>query len=114
MIIESYTMKLKRLFEIYNNHFEKYPEVSCIFSDYNKVSESGNLKEMSLCQDISNYAEEFEIRDTYSWHRKMNIRFGQSMFGAGRCMRRPEDEKMKILKECKSSTDSLFLFKKII
>ena len=99
-----------RIFEIYNDHFEMYPDVSCIFSDYDKTDENGNLAEMSLCQDISNYAEEFHFRDTYAWDEKMNQRFGQSMFGHGRCMRRPEDDSMEIAKECKTSTDSLFLF----
>ena len=99
-----------KIFEIYNNHFEMYPQVSCIFSDYDKTDEDGNLAEMSLCQDISNYAEEFHFRDTYTWDEKMNQRFGQSMFGHGRCMRRPEDDSMEIVKECKTSTDSLFLF----
>lgn len=100
----------ERIFEVYDKHFQEFKDISCIFSDYNKIDEAGNLAEMSLCQPISNYKEEFFLRDTYTWDEKINQRFGQSMFGAGRCMRRPEDDVIKILKECKTSTDSLFLF----
>ena len=104
----------ERIFEVYDKHFQEFKDISCIFSDYNKIDEAGNLAEMSLCQPISNYKEEFFLRDTYTWDEKMNQRFGQSMFGAGRCMRRPEDDVIKILKECKTSTDSLFLFYNLI
>lgn len=101
----------KNMFRVYDGHFNRFPEVYSIFSDFNKVGEDGSLQQLSLIkQPETDYLTEWEFRDTSEFSEIYSIRTGQSMFGVARCMRRPDEDKMKIEKLCKTSTDSLFLF----
>lgn len=100
----------ERTLELYNTHFKKYPEVTSIFSDYIKVSEDGLKLQYSTVSSPENYTEEFNFRDNSSVREVYTERTGQQMFGHARCMRKPTEDKIHIEKNCRTSTDSLFLF----
>lgn len=100
----------ERTLELYNNNFKKYPEVTSIFSDYIRVSETGAKEQYSVVNPPKDYIEEFEFRDNSSLDKVYSKRSGQQMFGHARCMRKPTEDKIYIEKNCRTSTDSLFLF----
>ena len=99
------------LFRIYDTHFNSYPEVYSIFSDYNQIEEgTGNLQQWSLVQEPENWLEEWNFRHTGEFWEIYSKRNTQKVFGHARAMRRPEVKSLPILKECKTATDTYFLF----
>lgn len=100
----------KRTLELYHNNFKKYPEVTSIFSDFIRVGEEGGKQQYSLVTSPKTYTEEFHFRNTSSLDKVYSQRSGQQMFGHARCMRKPTENKIYIEKNCRTSTDSLFLF----
>ena len=100
----------ERTLELYHNNFIKYPEVTSIFSDFIKVSEKGEKEQYSTVKPSLDYAKEFNFRNNNSFEKIYSKRSGQQMFGVGRCMRKPTEDKIHIEKNCRTSTDSLFLF----
>ncbi len=100
----------KNIFKIYDNHFQKYPNVNSIYSDFNKTDEDHNLQMLSLIQPPSNYTEDFNLRTKEDFSTIYAQRSGQHMYGVARCMRRPVEDKMHTIKNCKSSNDTMFLF----
>ena len=57
-----------------------------------------------------NYVEEFDYRKNLDTNKLWLNRGSYSMFGHGRCMIKPSDQKMEIVDSIKTSTDTLFLF----
>ena len=100
----------ERTLELYNNNFKKYPEVTSIFSDFIKISEKGNKEQYSAVLPSLDYVKEFNFRNNNSFEEIYSKRSGQQMFGHARCMRKPTEDKIHIEKNCRTSTDSLFLF----
>ena len=100
----------ERTLELYHNNFTKYPEVVSIFSDFVRVSENGTKEQYSIVQPPLDYVKEFNFRNNNSFEEIYSKRSGQQMFGVGRCMRKPIENKIHIEKNCRTSTDSLFLF----
>lgn len=99
------------LFTLYDRHFSQYPEVFSIFSDYNQVDAlTGNLQQWSLVQEPANWLEEWNFRNKGEFWGIYNSRNTQKMFGHARAMRRPEVKALPIVKECKTATDTYFLF----
>jgi autotransporter strand-loop-strand O-heptosyltransferase len=98
------------LLEVYNYHFQKYPNVNSIYSDYNRTDENGTLQMLSLVQPLTNYVEDFNFRHAGEFNTIYSKRSGQHMYGHARCMRRPLEDKIQIFKNCKSSNDTMFLF----
>ena len=99
------------LFEIYSNHFEQHPEVFSIFSDYTLVDDrTGNLLQWSLVQEPENWLEEWNFRHTGEFWEIYSNKNTQAGYGCGRAMRRPEVKNLPIVKECKTATDTFFLF----
>lgn len=98
------------LFEIYSNNFDAHPEVMSLFSDSHQVDEEGNLNQWTLVQPTEDYLEEWNLRHTGEFWDIYSQRATQSMFGTARCMRRVDIDKLPILKNCKTSTDTYFLF----
>jgi len=98
----------KRILELYHNNFTQYPEVTSIFSDFVKVSEHGVKQQYSVVRPPKDYIKEFQFRNNNSFEEIYSKREGQQMFGVARCMRKPN--KIHIEKNCRTSTDSLFLF----
>ena len=100
----------QNIFKVYNHHFQKYPTVNYILSDFNRVDESNNLQMLSLIQPPTNYIEDFNLRNKGEFNTIYSKRSGQHLYGVGECMRRPVEDKMYILKNCVSSNDSMNLF----
>ena len=100
----------KNTFEIYNHHFQKYPNVSSIYSDFNRVNEDNDLQMLSLVQPPTDYIEDFNLRNKGEFNTIYSKRSGQHMYGVSRCMRRPAEDAMHIVKNCRSSNDTMFLF----
>lgn len=98
------------LFEMYDRHFCKYPEVFSIFSDYHQVTDDGSLEQWSLVQEPDNWLTEWQFRHNEEFWTKYSNRNTQKAFGAGRAMRRPDVKSLPIQKECKTATDTFFLF----
>lgn len=100
----------KELFEIYDNHFQAYPQVYSIFSDYFQTTPNGDLEQWSLVQPADDLALEWNFRHNSEFWEIYSNRNTQKMFGHGRAMRKPDVSKLPIVKECKTSTDTFFLF----
>lgn len=100
----------QHILKIYSDHFDKYPNVSSIYSDFNKVDEKNNLQMLSLVKSPSNFLKEFQFRDTQDFSTIYSKRSGQHMFGVARAMRNPKQDKLQIRELCRTATDSLFLF----
>ncbi len=100
----------ERTLELYDQNFTQYPKTISIFSDYIKVSDEGKKQQYSLINSSLDYNKEFTFRHNGTFKEVYAKRSGQSMFGHARCMRRPDENKIHIEKNCKTSTDSLFLF----
>ena len=100
----------ERTLELYAKHFIKYPNITSIFSDFIRVSDKGVKQQYSVVKPPLDYVEEFNFRNNNSFEEIYSKREGQQMFGAARCMRKPDTDKIDIEKSCRTSTDSLFLF----
>ena len=100
----------QHILKIYNDHFDKYPNVNSIYSDFNKVDEKNNLQMLSLVKSPSNFLKEFQFRSTQDFSTIYSKRSGQHMFGVARAMRNPKQDKLQIRELCRTATDSLFLF----
>tara|TARA_Y100000287_G_scaffold185988_1_gene191128 strand:- start:481 stop:2751 length:2271 start_codon:yes stop_codon:yes gene_type:complete len=100
----------EELFEVYDEHFKRFPKVQSIFCDYEQRNEDGNLEQWSLVQEPHNYKEEWYLRHKGEFWDIYRQRNTQKMFGHGRCMRKPNVDKLPIQKECKTATDTYFLF----
>jgi hypothetical protein len=100
----------KNTLQLYDYHFRKYPNVKSIFSNLSQVNEEGKLLKYYLTQPVDDYVEEFEMRTQTKIDDLWENRVSYSMFGCGRCMRRPKDSSMMIMGNQKTSTDSFFLF----
>ena len=99
-----------KILEIYNQYFEKYPEVVSIFSNYKQVNSDYKIQQYNLITPTKDYIKEFEYRSGTDTNDLWVNRSSYSMFGHARCMRRPEDDKIDIVDNVRTSTDSLFLF----
>lgn len=99
-----------KILETYNKYFVKYPEVISIFSNFSETNDNLQLQKYHIIQPPKNYVEEFIYRDNKDTNLLWVNRSSYSMYGHARCMRRPEDNKMEIIDNVKTSTDSLFLF----
>lgn len=99
-----------KILEIYNQYFEKHPEVFSIFSNYKQVNSEYKTQQYNIITPTKDYVKEFEYRNSVSTNDLWINRSSYSMFGHARCMRRPEDDRMDILGNVRTSTDSLFLF----
>ena len=100
----------QNIFKVYNHHFQKYPTVNYILSDFNRVDEDNNLQMLSLVQPPTNYIEDFNLRNKGEFNTIYSKRSGQHLYGVGECMRRPAEDAMYIVKNCRSSNDSMNLF----
>lgn len=100
----------RELFEIYDKHFQKYPQVYSIFTDYLQKTPEGGLEQWSLVEPADNFASEWKFRHHSEFWEIYSNRNTQRAFGAGRAMRRPDENSLPIIKECKTSTDTFFLF----
>ena len=106
-----------KLLEIYNYHFEKYPEVFSIFCDNKVVDENGRRERISVVKSSNNYIEEFKEK-TYPKQGGVNGRFWHiwskyhswSGFGHGRCFRKSKYNSFLIKQKCRTSTDSFVFF----
>lgn len=98
------------LFEIYDKHFNEHPNVMSIFSDYHQYTGDGNLEQWSLVQEPADWGSEWLFRHHSEFWQKYSNRNTQKMFGAGRCMRRPDVNAIPIVESCKTATDTFFLF----
>ena len=99
-----------KILETYNKYFVKYPEVVSIFSNSRETNDNLQLQKYHIIQPPKNYVEEFTYRDNKDTNLLWVNRSSYGMYGHARCMRRPEDNKMEIIDNVKTSTDSLFLF----
>jgi autotransporter strand-loop-strand O-heptosyltransferase len=100
----------ENILHIYDSHFKKYPNIKSIFSNLSQTSDDGKLLKYYMIEPVDNYVEEFNMRTNTKTDDLWVNRLSYSMFGHGRCMRRPEENFMKIVGNQKTSTDSLFLF----
>ena len=100
----------EKILELYHNNFQKYPKIVSIFSDNIRVSDMGEKQQYSIIRPCNDYIEEFDFRNNNSFEEIYSKRESQQMFGHARCMRKPTETKIHIEKNCKTSTDSLFLF----
>ena len=98
------------LFETYDRHYIQFTEVQSIFSDYHQVTPDGNLEQWSLVKPVEDYLEEWNFRHYGNFWEIYSERSTQKMFGHARSMRRVDTKQLPILKECKTSTDTYFLF----
>jgi len=105
------------MLEIYNYHFEKYPEVFSIFCDYTVVDENGRRERISVVKTSDDYIEEFKerthpnqggINGSY-WHIWSKYH-SWNMYGIGMCFRKSKRDKFLIELNCRSSTDSILFF----
>lgn len=99
-----------KILETYNKYFVKYPEVVSIFSNSRETNDKIQLQKYHIIQPPKDYVEEFTYRDNKDTNLLWVNRSSYGMYGHARCMRRPEDSKMKIIDNIKTSTDTLFLF----
>lgn len=103
------------LLELYANHFERYPEVACLVSDYVQTSEEGKEEMYSNIEPVQDLRAEFNFRQDSGpesdrfWEIYDNRR-GQRMYGVARAMRKPDVNALPIVKDCKTATDTFFLF----
>jgi len=100
----------ENILHIYDSHFKKYTNIKSIFSNLSQTDEKGKLLKYYLTQPVDDYVEEFNMRTNTKTNDLWVNRLSYSMFGHGRCMRRPEEDFMEIVGNHKTSTDSLFLF----
>jgi hypothetical protein len=99
------------LLEIYNNHFNKYPNVFSIFCDYNVVSEDGGLERISFIRNSDlDIDDEFYDRDSSSYMGIWKKYHSWNMYGHARCFRKSKRSRFLIDKNCKSSADTFSLF----
>jgi autotransporter strand-loop-strand O-heptosyltransferase len=99
-----------KILEIYNQYFEKHPEVFSIFSNYKQVNSEYKTQQYNIITPTKDYVKEFEYRNNKNTNNLWVNRSSYSMFGHARCMRRPKDDTIDILDNVRTSTDSLFLF----
>lgn len=102
------------LFEIYDNHFQDHPEVASIFCDFQQVDEHGNLEQWSAVQPSDDYLKEWKLRHQGEFWEIYKQRQTQKMFGHARAMRKPDVNSLPIVKSCKTSTDTYFLFYNLV
>lgn len=99
-----------KILETYNKYFVKYPEVVSIFSNSRETNDKLQLQKYHIIQPPKDYVEEFKYRVNKESNLLWINRCSYGMYGHARCMRRPEDSKMEIIDNVKTSTDTLFLF----
>jgi autotransporter strand-loop-strand O-heptosyltransferase len=99
-----------KILEIYQYYFNKHPEVMSIFSGFKETNEDLKVQKYGIILPVENYIEEFEYRNNSDVNELWSKKSSYSMFGVGRCMRRPTDDKFEIIDNCRTSTDTLFLF----
>jgi len=106
-----------KLLEIYNYHFEKYPDVFSIFCDNKVVDENGRRERISVVKVSDDYIEDFKERTPpvqggvngrfwYSWSKYHSW----SMYGTGRCFCKSKYNSFLIKEKCRTSTDSFLFF----
>jgi autotransporter strand-loop-strand O-heptosyltransferase len=103
-----------RILEIYNKYFIKYPDVYSIFSNFYETDKNLNVQKFGLIQPPDDYIEEYNYRTNTDTNLLWFNRPYYSMYGVGRCMRRPLDNKLKIVENVKTSADTLMLFYNLI
>ena len=99
-----------KILEIYDRYFKKHPEVFSIFSNYKQINSILETQQYNIIQPPNDYIKEFEYRNNVETNKIWVNRSSYSMFGHARCMRRPEGDKIEIVDNVRTSTDSLFLF----
>jgi len=99
-----------KILQTYQNYFIEYPEVNSIFSGFKEVNEDLQIQKYGIILPVENYIEEFNYRNNSNVNKLWYNRSSYSMFGVGRCMRRPENNKIEIIDNCRTSTDTLFFF----
>jgi len=100
------------ILEIYNYYFNKFPNVSSIFCDYEVISENGNLERISTFKSPPDldFIEDFYKRTKLSYNEIWTYYHSWNMYGTARCFRKNNNNSFLISKNCKTSTDSFFLF----
>jgi autotransporter strand-loop-strand O-heptosyltransferase len=98
------------LFKIYDNHFQSHPDVESIFCDFTQVKENGVLEQWSAVQPVDDYLKEWNFRHYGEFWQIYNQRPTQKMFGVARAMRKPDVNSLPIIENCKTATDTYFLF----
>lgn len=100
-----------KLLEVYNYHFNLYPEIFSIFCDNNVISVNGQLERLSLIKYTGDDSiSEFNIRHGSTYNGIWSKYHSWNMYGAARCFRKSCRDSFPISKKCKSSTDSFVLF----
>ena len=99
----------EELFEIYDRHFIENPDISSIFCDFLQYKD-GELEQWSLVEPAIDYKEEWKLRNEGAFWDIYAKRNTQKMFGVARAMRKPISKSLPIEKNCKTATDTYFLF----
>lgn len=98
------------ILQTYHNHFEAYPDAMSVFSDSIMTNIKGQLQQYFFVKPPEDYVAEFKYRSINDVNQLWKDRSSYNMYGHARCMRRPEDNKIQIVKNIRSSTDTLFTF----
>jgi len=112
LVLDSDDIIADNFLEIYDENFEKYPNVFSIFCDGEVFSEEGNLSRLSVVRHggKDDIVAEFEDRNASSYYGIWGKYHSWSMYGYGRCFRRSRRHKFPIRKNCKTSADTFALF----
>lgn len=98
------------ILQTYHNHFKAYPDAMSVFSDSMMTNIKGQLQQYFFVKPPEDYVAEFKYRSMNDVNQLWKDRSSYNMYGHARCMRRPEDNKIQIVKNTRSSTDTLFTF----
>lgn len=98
------------ILQTYHNHFEMYPEVMSVFSDSTMTNVEGQLQQYFFVKPPQDYLAEFNYRSTNDVNHLWKDRSSYNMYGHARCMRRPDERAMHMVKNTRTSTDTLFTF----
>lgn len=98
------------ILQTYHNHFEAYPDAMSVYSDSIMTNIEGQLQQYFFVKPPEDYTTEFKYRSTSDVNQLWKDRSSYNMYGHARCTRRPEDNKLRMVKNTRSSTDTLFTF----
>ena len=96
--------------QTYHNHFEMYPEAMSVYSDFIRTNTEGKLEQYFFVQPPKDYLAEFNYRSTTDVNMLWKDRTSYNMYGHARCMRRPTEDAMHMVKNTRTSTETLFTF----
>lgn len=98
------------ILQTYHNHFEMYPEVMSVYCDSTMTNVEGQLQQYFFVKPPENYLAEFNYRSSTNVNHHWLNRSSYNMYGHARCMRRPTESGMHMVKNTRTSTDTLFTF----